>query len=464
MTGVTPRVDRARDLWTMALIFTVWAWIIVPKTVQSVLSPKYRNSVGVPQAPYSRLAALADYGLYLGVIVVCLAIIVVHLNKIDWYGFGLLLCLLAPWAYMVVRNTYAAAPLLEEGVCYPLIVIALWMLKPDFRRLEVLGYLIGLTSVVSVLLALALPTHAIFRTAGGAVIVTDKQIIPGGILVGVFTQGNNLGQFVALGLPAVLLIQKKAHRLPLVGISLLTVVWSASRGSMLALVIGGIAYAVVRLSRPAMRKVVAPLLVLVPSAAVCVIPLVTVTETAFTNRGLIWLVSLKSWRADIWFGHGANWFDVVGNSSSRIAGSVFHGHNQFVQFMVTGGILFGLVVLPQIGAAIVRSTRTAMAGDLFGISWLAVLAGSCLLEKSFTYVDNANFLFPMVIPFAFLLLARSGGPAEPGAAPVGTRAHPARQPALRRAAELERRRSVPDRGARQRPMPRRSGDTGRAGS
>lgn len=400
------RTDRMRDLSTIAVISIVWAWIIVPKTVQSVLSPKYRNSIGIAQAPYSRLAALADYGLYLGVIAVCVLVILIHLNRIDWYALGSLVCMLAPWAYMVVRDVYAGSPLLDEAVCYPLIVVAVWMIKPDLRRLDVLGYLIGLTSAVSILLALVLPTHAIFRNASGAVVVDDKQIVPGGILVGVFTQGNNLGQFVALGLPAVLLIRNRTHRLVLVTFSTVAVVWSASRGAMLALAVGMVAYAIVRLASPVLRWLLAPLAILVPMVVVCAVPLLTTTDTAFTNRGLVWLNSLKAWRADIWFGQGANWFEVIGSSSSRIAGSVFHGHNQFVQFMVTGGLLFGLLVIPQIAIAIGRATRAAVAGRFFGVAWLAVLIGSCLLEKSFAYVDNANFLVSMVLPFAFLLLSR----------------------------------------------------------
>jgi hypothetical protein len=419
------RAEWIRTLWTAALIGVVWAWIIVPKIIQSVLSPKYRNSVGVTSAPYSRIAAFADAGLYLAVIAVCVLIILGYLNTLDWRGSGLLLCLLLPWAYIALRDVYVPTRLLEEGVCYPLIVIAVWILKPDLRRLEILGYLIGATAAVSVLLALAMPTHAIFRSATGQVIVDDKQIIPGGLLVGVFTQGNNLGQFLALGLPTVFLIRRRRVRLALAAVSAFAVLWSASRGAMLALGVGAVAYLAVRVTPPVVRRLVAPLVVMVPVVVVCVVPLVTTAPAAFTNRGLVWLVSLKAWSSDPWVGLGANWYEVVGSSSSRIAGSVFHGHNQFVQFLVTGGILFTLAVVPQLVAGLIRATRASVHGDLFGITWLAVLAGSCSLEKSFSYVDNANFLAPMVLPFAFLLLARSRADRESGGE-AATPPHPAR--------------------------------------
>ncbi len=415
---VAARFERLRTRWTFALIAVVWAWIIVPKIVQSILSPKYRNSVGVANASYSRFADLADRGLYLAVIAVCLLIIVTHLNSIDWRGFGLLLCLLLPWAYIAARDVYVPTPLLQGGVCYPLIVTAVWLLKPQLRRLDILGYLVGATAFISVALAVVMPTQGIFRSISGQVIGGDKQIIPGGLLVGVFTQGNNLGQFLALGLPAVFLIRRRRDRLVLAALCVLAVLWSASRGAMLALAIGASMYVVLRVVAPALRVVVGPLVLGVITIAVVVVPLTTTATTAFTNRGLIWMVSLNAWQHEPWFGLGTRWYEAVGASSGRIAGSAFHGHNQLVQFLVTGGMLFVLAVGPQLVAGVIRATAAARAGDLFGLVWLSTLAGTCLLEKSFSYVDNTNSLACVVIPFAFLLLgtAAPAGTGPPGAA------------------------------------------------
>jgi O-antigen ligase len=398
------RDGKVRAFWAFALIAVVWAWICVPKIIQTLLSPKYRLSVGVENAPYSRLAGIADYALYLGVIAVCVLIIIGYLTSMNTSALGRLAVMIAPWAYIVVRDLYVPTTISEEGIVYILIVLAIWLLRPRITQLQSLGYLMGLTALISVVIALTLPAQAIFRTAAGEVIVDDKQILPGGLLVGIFTQGNNLGQFLALGLPTIFLIRHRWHRLILVALALLAIVWSASRGAMIAVGVGLIAFVLVRACRPWWRKLMAPTVVLVPFVVVCVVPLITTRPDAFTNRGLVWTVSLQAWRSEPWLGLGSDWYQTIGRTSSRIAGSVFHGHNQFVQFMVTGGVIFGLLVLPQLFVATARATRLAVDGKLFSVTWLAILGGSCLLEKSFSFVDNGNFLIAMVVPFATIVL------------------------------------------------------------
>jgi len=426
------RDPKVRAFWTFTLITVVWAWVCVPKVIQTLLSPKYRSSVGVESAPYSRLAGIADYALYLGVIAVCVLIIIGYLTAVNSSALGRLAVMIAPWAYIVVRDLYVPTPISEEGIVYVLIVLAIWYLRPRIDQLQTLGYLMGLTALISVAIALTLPAQAIFRTAAGAVIVDDKQILPGGLLVGIFTQGNNLGQFVALGLPTIFLIRHRWHRLILVALALLTIVWSASRGAMIAVGMGVIVYLLVRACRPWLRKVVAPTAVLIPFVVVCVVPLITTKPDAFTNRGLVWTVSLQAWRTEPWFGLGSDWYQAIGRTSSRIAGSVFHGHNQFVHFMVTGGVIFGLLVLPQLFVATARATRLAVDGKLFAVTWLGMLGGTCLLEKSFSFVDNGNFLIAMVVPFAVIVLgsdldpgvpettAVAAGPAAPASPPATT--------------------------------------------
>lgn len=396
--------SRLRNFWVFALVAVLWAWICVPKVIQTLLSPKYRSSVGVENAPYSRLAAVADYGLYLGVIFVCLLIVIGYLNDINTSALARLAVMISPWAYIVVRDLYVPRTLTQEGIVYVLVILATWFLRPRLRQLETLGYLMGLTAVMSIAIAVVLPAQAIFRTVGGEEIVDDKQILPWGILVGIFTQGNNLGQFLALGLPTIFLIQRLWHRVVLSAFALLAIVWSASRGAMLAVGAGLLVYLGVKACAPWLRRIVAPAAVLVPLVAVGVVPMTTTSPDAFTNRGLVWLVSLQYWESEPWFGLGSNFYNAVGRTSARIAGSVFHGHNQLVQFLVTGGIAFALLALALILVATARATKLAMRSDFFAIAWLGCLAGSCLLEKSFAFVDNGNFLVAVAMPMAFILL------------------------------------------------------------
>ena len=301
------RDPKVRAFWTFALITVVWAWICVPKVIQTLLSPKYRSSVGVENAPYSRLAGIADYALYLGVIAVCVLIIIGYLTAVDTSSLGRLAVMIVPWAYIVVRDLYVPTTISEEGIVYILIVLAIWMLRPRIAQLQTLGYLMGFTALMSVAIALTRPAQAIFRTAAGEVIVDDKQILPGGLLVGIFTQGNNLGQFLALGLPTIFLIRHRWHRLILILLALLAIVWSASRGAMIAVGVGIVVYGLVRACSPWLRRVVSPIAVLVPFVVVCVVPLITTRPDALTNRGLVWTVSLQAWQTEPWLGVGSDW-------------------------------------------------------------------------------------------------------------------------------------------------------------
>lgn len=411
-------VERAhaasvQRFWTTVLIVVVWSWICVPKIVQTLLSPKYRLKVGQESAPYSPFASAADQLLYLAVIVVCGLIVIGYLNRLVAPTFPALLVLLAPWVFLVVRDLYIPKTLSNPGVAYVLIVVAVWFLRPNMSQLKTLGYLVGFTALISVAIAVVIPAKAIFQTAAGEVILDDKQIIPGGLLVGIFTQGNNLGQFLVLGLPTVFLIGRSKVKSVFVALVLLAILWSASRGALIALGVGALTWTTLRLSPPALRAIAAPLAMAVPLSAACVIPLVTTAPDAFTNRGLIWVVSLEAWRGAPWFGWGSNWYNRIGETSNRIAGSVFHGHNQLVQFLVTGGIVLTALAALLCVVLMMRATRHAVAGSLFAATWVAMLFGTCLMEKSFSFVDNGNFLVVTVLPMAFILLGRlSGRPAQ----------------------------------------------------
>ena len=398
------RDPKLRAFWTFALISVVWAWICVPKLIQTLSSPKYRSSVGVETAPYSRLAGIADYALYFLVVAVCVLIIIGYLTDVRASTLGALAAMIAPWGYIFIRDLYVPTKISQEGIVYILIVLAVWFLRPRISWLQILGYLMGFTAVLSVSIAVLRPAQAIFRTAAGEVIVDDKQILPGGLLVGIFTHGNNLGQFLALGLPTIFLIRKQWHRLILAAVALLAIVWSASRGAMFAVAVGVLVYGLIRVCRPWLRVLIASIAVFVPFALVCLVPLLTSSPEAFTNRGLVWSASLHAWRAEPWFGLGSDWYQMIGRTSSRIAGSVFHGHNQFVHLMVTGGVVFVLLVLPQLFVATKRATLLAREGQFFAVTWLAILGGTCMFERSFAFVDDGNFLIATVVPLAFIML------------------------------------------------------------
>ena len=117
-----------------------------------------------------------------------------------------------------------------------------------------LGYLVGLTAILSILIGLALPSKGFLHSVNGGVVSVDKQLLPGGLLIGFLTDGNSVGQILAVGIPLVAIIRRPSHRWVLLGACFLALVWTASRSSMLAVALAIIAAAVLKITVPPLRR------------------------------------------------------------------------------------------------------------------------------------------------------------------------------------------------------------------
>ena len=138
-------------------------------------------------------------------------------------------------------------------------------------------------------------------------------------------------------------------------------------------------------------------------ATTCIVPLVTTDPAAFTNRGYIWQASHAAWAQHPFVGNGSDWFSIVGSSSASLGPTVFHAHNQFLQLLVTGGVVLALLVGLLVATAVGAAGRLAARGHLVGAGYLAAFAGTCLLEVSLVIVDN-SLVFPVaVLPLLFIL-------------------------------------------------------------
>ena len=396
--------DVARGRLETALILLVGAWFLVPRLIQTLSIAKgVHTAVGGQQPPYTGLASAAQRGLFYLTIGLCLWIIALLWRRSPSRRGLALIVFLLPWAYLVIRDRYAQQRPENIYELMPVLAVAIWMLRPRIARLQVLGYVVGVTIVISLLVGIALPGHGIQRNAGGAVLAVDKQILPWGELVGIFSDANNLGQFIAMGLPAVMLIRARGWRIVIVLCSLFALVWSASRSSMFAVALSIVVYLVVSRTRAHSRAFVAFLLVSIAFAAVCILPLITHDPAAFTNRGYIWQASHAAWAQNPLFGNGSDWFSIIGSSSASLGPTVFHAHNQFLQLLVTGGGVLAVLVGVLIVAAMTSAARLAVRGHLFGVSYLAALAGTCVFEVSLVIVDN-SLVFPVaVLPLLFIL-------------------------------------------------------------
>ena len=134
-----------------------------------------------------------------------------------------------------------------------MVMVAIWVVRPGRAALGALGYLTGLVALVSIVIAVVCKRRTPFRTADGLIITMDKTLLPLGILVGIFTHGNNLGQFLALGLPAAAMIRRRSHRVLALAVICFGLVWTASRSALFTLGLVIVATGILSLVPPARR-------------------------------------------------------------------------------------------------------------------------------------------------------------------------------------------------------------------
>ncbi len=383
-----------------------WLWVVVPRIVQSLTAPKLRTEAGIQGPAYTNLTTQVQAFLTLAVIGVCVLAIVEVFRLAPRGGVGRLGVLLLPWVYLVFRDMYVQDRPTTSIYLYPLIAIAMWVLRPPLSSLRWLGYLTGFSALISIAMAVFKPTSAIFYSVVGEQISEDKQILPWGLLEGFFTQPNNLGQLLVIGLPTIFLIRRGLLRTLLAVCTVFALIWTASRSSMYTAIIVLVMALAVRITRRERRNIVGLIGLFGIAAAVCLLPLITTDPEAYTTRGFIWQVSLHAWQQGQFFGLGANWYDQVAATSANLGYTVFHGHNQFVQLLVTGGVVLVVIVVWEFALVSKVAAALARTGESIGVIYLSALFGTCLLEVSLDFVDNGAFLSSVVIPVAVLMFSK----------------------------------------------------------
>ena len=255
---------------------------------------------------------------------------------------------------------------LDRGVSamdlvYPAVVVAVWPLRPGLRHLRLLGYVAGAVAVVSLLVGVALPDQGVFRAPDGTLVATDKAVLPLGVLVGIFTHGNTLGQHLVMGLPPVALVPRRGVRAALLAASAIALLWSAARSTIAGAVALAVVVAVLALLPRARRPVVHRLVLWAALAVVAVLPFLPTGPDAFTGRGAIWTRSLAYWREHLWVGQGSDFYARIAETTADLGGTVYHGHNEVVQLLVTGGVVLAVLVAFLVLAAAARAADAPAA-------------------------------------------------------------------------------------------------------
>jgi hypothetical protein len=406
------------DEFTVVLVLA-WLAAVIGPLLNSVLGQKYRTSVG-DQIDTSSLARLADRLSTLALVVFCLICVGRRVRALPTDRRLSLVLLLAPWVCLVVRDTYAGnPPRTFETVLFPVLVVTVWVLRPHLTRLSTVGYLVGATAVLCMLIAVVLPSKGLFVSAGGDFIAPEKQILPWGVLVGVFSNGNVAGQFLAAGLPAVTLVRRSVHRLWILSATILALVWTSSRSSIAASLLALLLCVVLPVLPRALAGLFAALCMLTALLVVVGIALTATTDAAFTNRGYIWRISVHHATDNLWFGLGPDWYYDVGKFANALPGTAFHGHNLFVHTLVIGGLSYALLIALLVAVVAIHATSWARRHIAYPTAFVVAFLVSGTLEVPFGVVDRGYIFVVTAIPMAVIAFAArpaDDAPDRPGPA------------------------------------------------
>jgi O-antigen ligase len=407
------------------LFVLVGLWAIVPKILQTLTAAKYRVRVDQAAPPPTAITVLATDVLTLGLLGCCLLVVLDALRRNPRRDLLGLVLLLAPWTWVEVRGfTLGGRPSVSDLV-YPAVVVAVWLVRPGLRHLRLLGYLAGAVGLVSIVIGVAFPDQGVFRASDGSTITEEKAILPFGVLVGIFTHGNTLGQYLLMGLPLVALVPRRGARAVLLAVTAGALLWSAARSTIAGAVALAVVVGVLSLLPRGRRSIPYRIVLWGTFAVVATLPFVTHDPTAYTGRGVIWTNSLGYWREHPWIGQGSDFYTRIATTSADLGGTVYHGHNEVVQLLVTGGVVLAVLVGLLVLAAIHRATDERTGGTI-GLAVLFALAGASLLEVSLLFDDSGVFDPVLLLPLATLLVGEPLGTD----APAGPRASEDRTPEL----------------------------------
>ena len=170
-----------------------------------------------------------------------------------------------------------------------LIVIALWCLRPSRALYVHVGRLISILVIYSLVFGLTDPAGAYYTSLSGAIGESTKSFIGHNQLASVFGHSNTLGIVIALGIPFILLLERRVIRVVVLALAIWVLVWSSSRTGIFA---AGFAFVLVAILRQVPRRFARPVVwvsSLIVLAVVFVLPLRTTDPNAFTRRGEIWI-------------------------------------------------------------------------------------------------------------------------------------------------------------------------------
>jgi hypothetical protein len=294
-----------------------------------------------------------------------------------------------------------------------LIVIALWCLRPSRALYPHVGRLVSVLVIYSLIFALADPAGAYYTSLSGAIGESTKSYIGHNQLASVFGHSNTLGIVIALGIPFILLFERRVVRVVFLALAVWALVWSSSRTGIFA---AGFGFVFMIILRQVPRRLAGPVVwvgSLIVLAVVFLLPLRTTDPNAFTRRGAIWIGSLAEARHSALFGQGPNWYSDIAQFDNDLGNQASSGHNWFVSTLVLGGLVglvLGAILIFRLLVLASRQLRRRGTSVTVYWYWISAMALSTL-EYIWVTSPRADLFFS--VTFLMILLLRVEGLENP---------------------------------------------------
>lgn len=355
---------RSRINGGSLLVMAMFAYGVLPAALQNLFNTRAPVWVTV-ETETSPLASMAGSILQYALIGLVAILALKGLSR--FRGGWWLVVFVLPWVIMTIATAYGEHKFSYTSLIYPLVGLVAGSLKDPTAALRTAGKLTSLLAAGSIALGVFLPKAGLFPISAD----NDKSVIGDKLLAGPLFHPNTLGEALALGLPLVSLIKSKFWRLTSYALVLFALVWSGSRTAMIAAGVCIVAAACWSLIRKYQKgSMFSPLVLMgIYSGIVFIGPYIVSTGlgdvASYSGRGQIWQGSLDLWSAKPLIGYGVHIYTNLATIGNDVGQGAFHGHNMFVTFLITSGVL-GAAALAIVYFAILRRSwvlgRAAIIG------------------------------------------------------------------------------------------------------
>ncbi|MDR6167446.1 hypothetical protein QE367_001650 [Microbacterium paludicola] len=394
-TAPVSALERTSLAAVVLAIVCVWLLGWVPNLLTLLTAGRGQISGLSATVEVTELAVRASNLLSYGAFGLLLIAILFSLPRVAAARPGPYVLLLVAWG---VINLLSGADVSLTSVTLPVFVFAWMLVRPPARYIYRLLAWVGVaTAAISVGFALVSPLA--FMSSDWAA-NADKALFGNDILAGPYSHSNALGLSLALTLPFVALNFKRTFRLAAVVLVSGALLWSASRLSTAAAVFALCASIIaIRASEPVARRLLSVAIMGLASVIV-VLPLLTTNPTFFTNRGLIWMTSLRQTVDGAWLiGGGGSSYREVNELTTAIGFVSTTGHNLFVTFFTTGGIVTVLLILMVLVTAYMNARRVFNV-DRLQLLFLSILLVLCVAEdplRALALGPQSFVIYPMLL-------------------------------------------------------------------